>query len=584
MKKALFLILFLALASMGIGQNLTVTVPVVTANIGDAVYIPVKLAGASSTGTPISSANIIITFDTAVVEYDTLTNFYAPMPQNQWYFFGNNQIGQVAANWLEPSLLTKAVPDNTTLYEIKFIKKAGSTPLTFITYEFTDAMYNFIPTTPVHGAINAPVFYRNVTFKVDMSRENISSAGVYLAGSFNNWSTTQNPMVLSPNSIYTTTVSLQEGQSYQYRFVNGNVASGMETVPASCGIPNGSGVYERNLLIPDNDTILSPVCFSMCGECPVDVTVTFRVDVQHLAVSPEGIHVAGTFNQWNYAQSLMTQTSPFLYEFSQTFTEGDYHEFLFANGFTSAGAENPPAACTAAGHRYLTIPDHDTVLTAYCFDSCVACGTVPQFSDVTFRVDMANWDSIAISGVHVAGNFQGWLPGATAMQTTGDSVFTYTESFLVGTSLEYKFVNGITESGYEVVPLVCSVNGNRGFTVPDHDTTLIAVCFSTCDTCTNYNATGDLSEAGSGYLTFIPNPASQHTTVKFGNNSSGHISISLHDITGRQIAMLYDGFCQTGNHAVAVETTGFRSGLYFARMSMEGKQTKAIIQKFIVAH
>ncbi|MCD6412652.1 MAG: glycogen-binding domain-containing protein [Elusimicrobia bacterium] len=46
-----------------------------------------------------------------------------------------------------------------------------------------------------------------------------SNAGsVYVAGSFNNWSTTANPMVKSKNGIWTATIPLSPGR-YQYKFV-----------------------------------------------------------------------------------------------------------------------------------------------------------------------------------------------------------------------------------------------------------------------------------------------------------------------------------------------------------------------------
>ncbi len=125
MSRSIITLFILLLFNTGMGQNLTVSVPVVTANVGQDVIIPVKLNGAGSTGIPISSANIQITFDTAVLTYDTLQNFYSGTPQNQWFFACNN--GLMSANWLEPSLLTVAIPNNTTLYEIKFQKKPGST-------------------------------------------------------------------------------------------------------------------------------------------------------------------------------------------------------------------------------------------------------------------------------------------------------------------------------------------------------------------------------------------------------------------------------------------------------------------------
>jgi len=133
-----------------ITSPLLVTVSTKTAAAGQVVYFPVKLKGA--TVTPISSANIQISYDPAVLTYDTILNFYTGTPSTQWFFSGNNNM--VAANWIEPSLLTLAIPDSTTLFEIKFTYIGGSSALPFITYEFTDAQYNFITTSKLDGAIS----------------------------------------------------------------------------------------------------------------------------------------------------------------------------------------------------------------------------------------------------------------------------------------------------------------------------------------------------------------------------------------------------------------------------------------------
>jgi hypothetical protein len=388
------------------------------------------------------------------------------MPQSQWFFAGNN--GLVSANWLEPGLLTLAVPDNTTLYEIKFTKKAaGNSPLTFVVSEFTDAGYNLIPTTRVNGAVTDPAVFRQVTFRVDMTKEIISANGVHLAGSFNNWNYSQTLMNFTPGtSIYSATLSLQEGTTYQYRFVNGHSASGLETVPASCGVSNGSGQYDRQVTIPDHDTIYPVVCFSMCGPCPVNVNVTYRVDMQHQTISPDGVHVAGNFNNWNYLLDAMANTGGSIYETTMVMEQGTNVEFKFANGNSSQAAETVPTACGLNGNRYFTVPGQDTVLTAVCYDSCLACGTVAEYSQVTFRVDLRTQLMISPDGIHLAGTFQGWDPGATPMINLIDSIFSHTETLLAGTSIQYKFINGNSGMGYEIVPFICSTNGNRTLLVP----------------------------------------------------------------------------------------------------------------------
>lgn len=101
---------------------------------------------------------------------------------------------------------------------------------------------------------------------------------------------------------------------------------------------------------------------------------------------------------------------------------------------------------------------------------------------VTFRVDMSN-ETVSADGIHIAGSFQGWDPGATLMSDAGNNIYEYTATFNEGDYLEYKFVNGDEWGEDESVPAGCAQNNNRFLTVPGQDTTLTAVCFGSCNPC-----------------------------------------------------------------------------------------------------
>ncbi|MEI6883489.1 MAG: cohesin domain-containing protein [Bacteroidota bacterium] len=564
MKRTFTTLLLLAFYLGLHSQSITVSLPTVQGTVGQFINIPVKLSGAGSSGSPISSANIQITYDTAVLRYDTLMNFYTGMPQSQWYFSGHN--GLVSANWLEPSLLTLTVPDNTTLYEIKFTYKGGSSPLNFQVNEFTDAAYNLIPTTTVNGAVNPVPVYRQVTFKVDMSKQNVSPYGVFLTGSFNNWSYTQNPMTLTTNHIYTTTVNILEGSLAQYLFDNGSSAAGLETVPANCGVPNGSGQYNRQIVVPNHDTVLNPVCFSMCGPCPTSHTVTLRVDMQLQNVSPEGVHAAGTFNGWNYSQTAMTTTGGSVYEISMILDEGTYMEFKYVNGTTVQQAETVPSACSVNGNRYFTVPAHDTVLTAYCFGDCIVCGGVAEYSQITFRVDMHK-QTVSPDGVHIAGTFQGWDPASTPMETVGDSIYYHSDSLLAGTSVLYRFVNGNSVSGYEIVPSTCAVNDARALLIPHSDTLVKLVCFAECDTCNLHVGVSEAEKSEVALFQNYPNPSSSITNISCQVNRSGFLKIVVYSLIGQVVTVLHNGFTDAGKFSIPFNTAYLPSGIYYYQMS-----------------
>ena len=135
--------------------NLLVTLPNKTAMPGDIIYFPVKLKGASNNGTPITAATIQVTYDPAVVQYGGLFNFYSGMPEPQYFYYGDNDT--VTANWQQPSLLTVAVPDSTTLFEIKFTYLGGTGNVNYSVAEFTDSYFNLILANKTNGSVTSTV-------------------------------------------------------------------------------------------------------------------------------------------------------------------------------------------------------------------------------------------------------------------------------------------------------------------------------------------------------------------------------------------------------------------------------------------
>lgn len=482
MKKLVLGLILIAFAFGVKAQMINVTVPVMTANPGDVVNVPVTLvSGASSSGTPIGACDLNIDYNDEVLTFVGLVNFYPAMPSGEWIYSGNISI--VAANWIDGALLTEAVPDGTVLFEMQFTYNGGNSPLTFSKNEFYDVDYSLIPTTPVNGAVNSNIVLQDVTFSVDMSREVVSPNGVHLSGSFNNWDYTANQLADDGSGLYSTTLQLEQNSSFTYLFVNGNNASGLENVPEACGILNGTGEYERELSVGSEPVIMDTVCFSRCETCPALHAVTFRVDMINEEVSVNGMHLAGSFNNWSYNSTQMILTGAgAVYEVTMQLEEGAYYEYKFVNGNTVQDAEVVPSGCSNNGNRYFTVPAANLTLDAYCFSECVECGNLPEFFQLTFRVDMKN-ETVSPDGVNIAGSFQGWLPGTTAMVDEGNNIYSYSLTLLEGSSVEFRFVNGTSASGYETVPAECNVNGNRFFNGISANTILPLVCFSECDTC-----------------------------------------------------------------------------------------------------
>jgi len=163
----------------------------------------------------------------------------------------------------------------------------------------------------------------DVTFRVDMQDQTVSPLGVHMAGSFPAPLPTWNPAGISLTApaigfVYDTTIEMSVGYYLEYKFINGNAWGQDESVPGACA-QNGN----RYLTIPANDTVLDVVCFGSCLPCvlpPVDVT--FQVDMSNETVSPNGVHLAGSFQGWDPAATPMTDMGGNIYEVNLTLGEG----------------------------------------------------------------------------------------------------------------------------------------------------------------------------------------------------------------------------------------------------------------------
>ncbi len=323
-----------------------------------------------------------------------------------------------------------------------------------------------------------------VTFRVDMSQEEVSSNGVHIAGNFQGWDPASTVMTLEGENIYAYTQNFAPGENIQYKFINGDAWGMDESVPGECAQDNN-----RYLVVPSSDTVLNAVCFGSCSQCGQNVNVTFRVNMQGLTISGNGVHVAGSMQGWDPASSEMTNVGDDIYEITFAIPSGTLTQYKFINGNDWPEAESVPADCGmddgfGGYNRYFTLGEEDMVLDAYCFSTCDICNPPGIMVDVTFKVDMA-LEELSPDGVHIAGSFQGWDPSSTAMTEIDDFVYAYTVSLEAGSIVEYKFVNGMEWADAEIVPDACAQNGNRFLSVPETDIVLEEVCFGSCQDCSN---------------------------------------------------------------------------------------------------
>ena len=338
---------------------------------------------------------------------------------------------------------------------------------------------------------------RQVTFKVDMTGQTVSPLGVRIAGNFQGWDPAATAMTNAGGNIWEYTTNLPEGDTIQYKFVNGNAWGSDEgSLPASCVFP---GTTNRWLVVPASNTVLPAYLYNQCVPASTGpVAVTFRVDMTGLSVSGSGVHIAGSFQGWNPAGTPMTPVANNIWEYTTNLLPGTTVEYKFVNGNDWSGGENAiPSSCSVlpSGNRSFTVPGLATVLPAVLFNQCST--SAPATIAMTFRVDMRA-QVIRPQGVHIAGNFQGWNPVPMQADPLNPGYFTFTSNVTVGDSIEWKFINGDSWGFFdtisqtfvdysESVPLACQASGgpNRFVIAPNTATVLPVYIFGSCNTANN---------------------------------------------------------------------------------------------------
>jgi hypothetical protein len=186
-----------------------------------------------------------------------------------------------------------------------------------------------------------------VTFRVNMNNENVSPDGVFVVGDFNDWDPEATMMSEFEPGVYQAVGVVNSGTTIQYKFLNGPDFAGEETVPGDCGVDNGFGGFNRSFTAGSDNEIIPVVCFSGCADCTGsgNVSVTFVVDMSQQTVSPEGVHIAGSFNGFSATASEMTQVSPGVYHFTTGIAPNTPVTYKFINGNDFAFVESVPFEC-----------------------------------------------------------------------------------------------------------------------------------------------------------------------------------------------------------------------------------------------
>lgn len=409
--------------------------------------------------------------------------------------------------------ITVAIPTGT--YEYKFINGnawGNDESVPAACGIFSGGSYNREVVIGANDTTIPPVFFgtclastppKMVVFQLGMKGQIINSNGVHVAGNFqqvagfpSNWDPTTTELTdPDGDSIYTDTVMIPAG-TIEYKFINGNTWANEETVPSSCGVPNGNGGFNRSLIFTA-DTTLTEVCFASCAPCisgPTPIyNVTFKVDLKTYTGSYNNVFVSGTFNGWSGTlDTLFDANGDTVFEKTLQLAAGTYEYKFQLDNWTIpelfTGSE--PCVTQSPGNvnRIFTVAG-DTILGEYCFNSCAACPAAPPiFKEVVFSVDMNDYDT-TFNSVFVSGTFNSWCGTCDELfDNDFDGIYSDTILIPANDTVFYKFSidNWADGENFTAADSFCTDTlgaiYNRVLFVTN-DTTLGTPCFNSCNSC-----------------------------------------------------------------------------------------------------
>jgi hypothetical protein len=85
----------------------------------------------------------------------------------------------------------------------------------------------------------------------------------------------------------------------------------------------------------------------------------------------------------------------------------------------------------------------------------------------------------------------------------------------------------------------------------------------------------DLLPVKTSLLQNYPNPFNAATVLHYGLSQAGQISISIYNVLGQRVMILYEGIQQAGEHKLIWDASAFPSGVYFARLEV-GERSESV--------
>jgi len=204
----------------------------------------------------------------------------------------------------------------------------------------------------------------------------------------------------------------------------------------------------------------------------MNAVVVGNFDVNGFNMVPGFNHTGTWYDYFTGASLTVNDINASLY-----FAPGDYHIYT----------DQPLATPDIDGNVPLFVAAGCTDANAVNYDPLADGDDGSCLYNLTFNVDMSQ-QTVSPLGVHVAGSFQGWSPGSTAMTDNGDGTWSATVQVNAGLTIEYKYINGNDWPGAETVTVDCGApDGFGGFNrfhqTAANSASIPVHCFGECAAC-----------------------------------------------------------------------------------------------------
>lgn len=311
--------------------------------------------------------------------------------------------------------------------------------------------------------------------------------------------------------------------------------------------------------------------------------VTFQVDLSGWAVAPEGIHIAGTFQNWNPSSTPLTEGADGVWSRTIKLPPGDI-EFKYINGDAWGLEEFVSPACGVSdgmggNNRVFQVGGNDTTIALHCFANCGQC-TFSTF----FQVDVSAYlDSFSVDSVYVSGTMNNWCDTCDQMyDTDGDGIYGRSLTLVKG---EYQFlfsINGnMLEQFTSADTCTVSLGGEaygpfvRTFSLKKF-TVLDSFCWNSCAVCADMS-TGIFPQQAAIDLQTYPNPAREGLYVEADFGEWEATILQLFTSDGQ---LVFQEYLRAQFLNTKIPTEKLPNGLYFLSLrNGQGILSKKIVVK-----